>query len=961
MKYLLVSTMFVLLLLATVAFADRVIEPTEGFVNEIIAADTSAGKVRNNTTYIFRRGATYFANYRIENVGWVMTLKAEDGTGPKPIIRVWPDGTGAVQQVIYGRDDVYVYNLVLDGMGPDLNTSEPDPFFKMNGQLIRADAPGKVFVLDGCIINNAAQVLLRSSSGNRKIQLTNCIMANAGQLSSNDPGNGRCFDFRDAVTDSLILRNCTFVNGIDRIIRHRDANKKNNMLGYVEIDHCTVVNWLGTFGVFMLGDLGTKLKMTNNLLYNPMILGWDTNDPWRILEFELPGEFDENGHGKMTMLNDEPNDNINPVFEVHHNVVCWEPEVTQYWQQVNVAKPLFATERILSKLDAGLGAPYVEASVQLANIPKNGLDIVKWYHNTGDPAKPYQGAVTTADVDLDRRTNQYWDQEFNCAYTTDNIAFTGSDGKPVGAGTWNSTAPALKQRIIEPTEGFVNEIIAADTTAGKGRNNTTYVFRRGATYFTNYRIENVGWVMTLKAEDGTGPKPIIRVWPDGTGAVQQVIYGRDDVYVYNLVLDGMGPDLNTSEPDPFFKMNGQLIRADAPGKVFVLDGCIINNAAQVLLRSSSGNRKIQLTNCIMANAGQLSSNDPGNGRCFDFRDAVTDSLILRNCTFVNGIDRIIRHRDANKKNNMLGYVEIDHCTVVNWLGTFGVFMLGDLGTKLKMTNNLLYNPMILGWDTNDPWRILEFELPGEFDENGHGKMTMLNDEPNDNINPVFEVHHNVVCWEPEVTQYWQQVNVAKPLFATERILSKLDAGLGAPYVEASVQLANIPKNGLDIVKWYHNTGDPAKPYQGAVTTADVDLDRRTNQYWDQEFNCAYTTDNIAFIGSDRKPVGDTNWMSKLTAVEHRRTVTPTAFELEQNFPNPFNPATKINYTIDKPGRVMLKMYNVLGKEMATLVDEVQSAGAYSVTWDASTLPSGVYIYTLQSGSQIMSKKLLLMK
>jgi len=180
-------------------------------------------------------------------------------------------------------------------------------------------------------------------------------------------------------------------------------------------------------------------------------------------------------------------------------------------------------------------------------------------------------------------------------------------------------------------------------------------------------------------------------------------------------------------------------------------------------------------------------------------------------------------------------------------------------------------------------------------------------------------------------------------------------------VEASVQLANIPKNGLDIVKWYHNTGDPAKPYQGAVTTADVDLDRRTNQYWDQEFNCAYTTDNIAFIGSDRKPVGDTNWMSKLTAVEHRRTVTPTAFELEQNFPNPFNPATKINYTIDKPGRVMLKMYNVLGKEMATLVDEVQSAGAYSVTWDASTLPSGVYIYTLQSGSQIMSKKLLLMK
>ncbi len=960
MNFIKVATICVLALLATSVFAERIIEPTEGFVNEIIAADTLAGKVRNNTTYVFRRGATYFANYRIENVGWKMTLKAEPGNGPLPIIRVWPDGTGAVNQVIYGRDDVYVYNLVLDGMGPDLNTTEPDPFFKMNGQLLRADAPGKVFVLDGCIMNNAAQVLMRSSSGNSKIQMTNCIMVNAGQLSSNDPGNGRCFDFRDAVTDSLILRNSTFVNGIDRVIRHRDANKKNNMLGYVEINHCTFVNWLGTFGMFMLGDLGSKLVMTNNLLYNPMILGWDMNDPWRVLEFELPGEFDANGHGIMTMLNDEPNETVTPTFEVHHNVVCYEPDVVQYMQQVNVVKAPFTTQRILGKLDAGLGTPVVEASVTLANIPKSGLDIVKWYHTTGDPAKPYQGAVTTADVDLDRRSNAYWDQEFNCGYTTDNIAFAGSDGKPVGDGNWASTAPALKERIIEPTEGFVNEIIAADTLAGKVRNNTTYVFRRGATYFANYRIENVGWKMTLKAEPGNGPLPIIRVWPDGTGAVNQVIYGRDDVYVYNLVLDGMGPDLNTTEPDPFFKMNGQLLRADAPGKVFVLDGCIMNNAAQVLMRSSSGNSKIQMTNCIMVNAGQLSSNDPGNGRCFDFRDAVTDSLILRNSTFVNGIDRVIRHRDANKKNNMLGYVEINHCTFVNWLGTFGMFMLGDLGSKLVMTNNLLYNPMILGWDMNDPWRVLEFELPGEFDANGHGIMTMLNDEPNETVTPTFEVHHNVVCYEPDVVQYMQQVNVVKAPFTTQRILGKLDAGLGTPVVEASVTLANIPKSGLDIVKWYHTTGDPAKPYQGAVTTADVDLDRRSNAYWDQEFNCAYTSDNIAFVGSDKKPVGDINWTSTITSVKVNNKV-PDQFSLQQNYPNPFNPTTSIGYSIATTGKVTLKVYDVTGRLVETLVDHVQSAGNYKATFNSRDLPSGFYFYMLSTNKSAITKKMLLIK
>jgi len=485
-----------------------------------------------------------------------------------------------------------------------------------------------------------------------------------------------------------------------------------------------------------------------------------------------------------------------------------------------------------------------------------------------------------------------------------------------------------------------------------------YVFKRGATYFANFRIENVGWPMTLKAETGTGPLPIIRVWPDASGTVQQVIYGRHDVYVYNLVLDGMGPDLNTSEPDPFFKMNGQLLRADAPGKVFVLDGCIMNNAAQVLLRSSSGNRKIQLTNCIMVNAGQLSSNDPGNGRCFDFRDAVTDTLILRNSTFVNGIDRVIRHRDANKKNNYLDYVQIDHCTFVNWLGTFGMFMLGDLRTKLQMTNNLLYNPMILGYDMNDPWRVLEFELPGEFDVNGKGIMTMLNDEPNETV--AFEVHHNVICYDSDVEQYLQQKSIPKAPFATQRILSKLDAGLGAPVVESDVQLANIPKSGLDIVKWYYTTGDPAKPYQGAVTTADWDLDRRTNEYWDQTFDCSYTSSDKAFVGSDKKPVGDTNWKSLLTAVE-QKSVAPVTFNLGQNYPNPFNPVTTISYSVEKPGKVLLKVYNVLGKEMATLVDETKAPGMYSVSFSASGLASGVYFYTLQAGSQIQSKKMLVLQ
>jgi hypothetical protein len=101
----------------------------------------------------------------------------------------------------------------------------------------------------------------------------------------------------------------------------------------------------------------------------------------------------------------------------------------------------------------------------------------------------------------------------------------------------------------------------------------------------------------------------------------------------------------------------------------------------------------------------------------------------------------------------------------------------------------------------------------------------------------------------------------------------------------------------------------------------------------------------------------------LTAVapENAKTSTLKGFALAQNYPNPFNPTTTINYSIDKAGLVTLKIYNILGKEAASLVNEFKSAGSYSVPFNASNMTSGVYIYKLQAGSQSITKKLTLMK
>ncbi len=85
------------------------------------------------------------------------------------------------------------------------------------------------------------------------------------------------------------------------------------------------------------------------------------------------------------------------------------------------------------------------------------------------------------------------------------------------------------------------------------------------------------------------------------------------------------------------------------------------------------------------------------------------------------------------------------------------------------------------------------------------------------------------------------------------------------------------------------------------------------------------------------------------------------FALVQNYPNPFNPATQIGYSVGQRANVSLVVYDLLGREVATLVNEVKEPGSYKVNFSASNLPSGVYTYRIQSGSFVQTKKMMLMK
>ncbi|MGA2622825.1 MAG: T9SS type A sorting domain-containing protein [Bacteroidota bacterium] len=96
-------------------------------------------------------------------------------------------------------------------------------------------------------------------------------------------------------------------------------------------------------------------------------------------------------------------------------------------------------------------------------------------------------------------------------------------------------------------------------------------------------------------------------------------------------------------------------------------------------------------------------------------------------------------------------------------------------------------------------------------------------------------------------------------------------------------------------------------------------------------------------------------------VDEPRTTFPSGFELAQNYPNPFNPTTTVSFVISHSSFVTLGVYDVLGREVATLVNEVKQPGEYTVEWNAEGIASGMYLYELRSGAFSQTKKLILAK
>jgi len=154
--------------------------------------------------------------------------------------------------------------------------------------------------------------------------------------------------------------------------------------------------------------------------------------------------------------------------------------------------------------------------------------------------------------------------------------------------------------------------------------------------------------------------------------------------------------------------------------------------------------------------------------------------------------------------------------------------------------------------------------------------------------------------------------------------------------------------------------DPAS--EPDTTMADVSADIQLNNGFERVvLHYGKFIDLEVYFDEVRLGTSFEDVSSAYTSIRQHENQLPNQFKLSQNYPNPFNPATTIAYDLKASGKVRLSVYNLTGKEVAVLVDGIQSAGNHEVRFDGSNLPSGVYFYQMQYGSFTATKKLVLLR
>jgi hypothetical protein len=554
-----------------------------------------------------------------------------------------------------------------------------------------------------------------------------------------------------------------------------------------------------------------------------------------------------------------------------------------------------------------------------------------------------------------------------------------------------SVSVALPDTVIVAAlpPGNLNNFINADTVAGGfAKPNRVYLLKpTGA-------LDTVYWISTPISVKGnvtlvgyvnptTGHPPVVApdIASDNSSVGNFFSPQGDDT----LTLKGiyfMGTRVDT------VSFTGRFVSAQGSNNTFIIDHCIFENFSgagtpNLFDAWQQDHMSLYVTNSIFRNMQDDNPQNPG----FAWVDPGTypgDTAVFHNNTF------IVFPYILGSSGYGFKYLDFQHNTVFMGAGG-GIFNMNQMH-NVNIQNNIFYGSWATGYPQSWYWK------------GGWGSSLIAIDslrslagEPYNMTEAQRKVTitNNAYFWPQQIWDNWNSGkgpgtwSAGDALYIPKFIDTRSDEMLTDKTSWPGFNIANNdsadPGFNSALVNlaagkmvqfvdtcWANGgTGHGFRPYVYPLydppTWEGVPTDWKTKQGYPVPENLAYSNATMQHAGTDGFALGDLNWFPAQLAnwhplaVQSTGDVLPQSFELSQNYPNPFNPSTKIDFSIMKSSQVELKVYNMLGQEVASIVNAMLTAGSYTATFDASRLASGVYLYKLTAGTNVSTKKMVLLK
>jgi hypothetical protein len=497
--------------------------------------------------------------------------------------------------------------------------------------------------------------------------------------------------------------------------------------------------------------------------------------------------------------------------------------------------------------------------------------------------------------------------------------------------------------------------------------------------------------MVVNNSNAASAPPLISGYAvTGAGTNTGYISAGADLTIKNCTLTSGANDLS---------LGWAFTGPSAPNLHLVYDNCIFEHDRWVFVAIYYKNSNVTLRNCYFVNMnGQPCRRNGGLFDCF----ADVDTLLVENCTHINAQGTMYRFRGGYQFKRII----FNHNTFVDCAGS--VFMNNGYQSNVSLTNNLFVNVNV------QPYPAIQTIDQGEQDPDWL-PMGLVNVYPDsadvaNNTPRKFLVDNNLLYWDPYLSNVVDTVNQLKVdsisdwqsqmILMNSRTKAMFDDNAKYPYLTEGKTYTERP-NFTDPKDLLGN--QLVKLKKLAVAIVDIESpdmlpdwrlvntgsDKYINPDWPIPVDLSYANATLMTGASGGFPVGDMNWFPAQKAawlaqkdaeyasiqdsLDQGTTLgireiggsVPNDFNLSQNYPNPFNPTTKIEYELPSSSHVSLTVYDVLGREIQTLVNERQSAGNHSVIFNANNLPSGVYFYrteAVSAGKRFVDvKKMILVK